>query len=333
MVGKSTSTVLLALLGNAFLTIIKFVAFVLSGSGAMLSEAIHSFADSGNQGLLWLGVRRSERPADAMFHYGYGAERFFFALLSAMGIFVLGCGVTVYHGVRHLLHPAKLQVDWITLAVLGISFAVEGWVLLKALQNVSVEKGEQPLLRFIRTSSDPTLLAVLFEDFVACLGVLVAALGILLSVLTGNAIFDALSSIAIGLMLGAVAVWLGYRNRQLILGPAIPQDVERAVIDFLRSQPSVSSVHDIKSRVLAAGHFRLKAELDYDGRSLARQHAAWAKERIPQLAGSGAVDTFVADFGERMLDSLAKEVDRIESELAKRFPRLHYLDLESHAGD
>ena len=110
MAASSRGAVVAALVGNGFLTLIKFGAFALSGSGAMLSEAIHSFADTGNQGLLFLGIRRSQRGPDAMFHYGYGVERFLFCMLSAIGIFVLGCGVTVYHGISSLFHPPELHL-------------------------------------------------------------------------------------------------------------------------------------------------------------------------------------------------------------------------------
>jgi zinc transporter 9 len=317
------------LLGNTFLTGIKFVAFFISGSGAMLSEAIHSLADSGNQGLLYLGIRKSERPADKMFHYGYGADRFLFALLAAVGIFVLGCGVTVYHGIMCLVHPPDLHLGWVTFTVLAISFLVDGWVLLAAIRAVHASKGSQSLWKFVRSSSDPTVLAVLFEDFIACLGVLVATVGILISYYTGSPVFDAVSSIIIGLLLGVMAMWLGYRNRQLILGPAIPREIEDAVVAYLKQQPSVTTVSDIKTQVVAADRFRLKAEIDYDGRHLSVQHTGWVRDQLPELSDDATIEQFVADFGERMLDTLAKEVDRIEREIAREFPQLRHLDLES----
>jgi zinc transporter 9 len=326
---SSSGAVFLALVGNLILTVIKSAAFLVSGSGAMLSEAIHSFADTGNQGLLYLGIRRSSRPADSMFHYGYGGERFLFALLSAVGIFVLGCGVTIYHGIQNLIHPPELKLDWLTFTVLGIAFLVDGYVLRAAVRAVAARKGETGFWHFARRSSDPTILAVLFEDAVACLGVVVATVGILLTYWTGNPMFDAISAIIIGLMLGAIAVWLGYRNRQLLLGPAIPPEIEDAVIEHILSQPSVHEVRDIKSRVVAANLFKLKAEVDYDGRFLARQHVGWVKDRLTQLGDDAAVEDFVTEFGERMLDSLGREVDRIEASVVAKFPRLRHLDLES----
>lgn len=328
MAAGGSGAVFLALLGNTFLTIIKFGAFLLSRSPAMLSEAIHSFADTANQGLLYLGIRRSERPADSRYHWGYGGERFLFALLSAVGIFVLGCGVTVYHGVHSLLHPPELSVSWVSFVVLGISLVVDGVVLTAAVREVNSRKGDQPFWQFVRSSSDPTLLAVLFEDFVATAGVIVALVGILLAHLTGNPAFDAASSIIIGLMLGMVAVWLGFRNRELILGPAIPSDVEENVIAFLRAQPSVENVRRVRTRIVASDRFAFAAEIDYDGKHLGKLQAGWLAERAPELSRERA-DELAGQIGEHMLDALSAEIDRIEAELRRKFPRLVHVDLES----
>lgn len=332
MASGGKGAVFLALIGNSFLTLIKLGAFLLSRSPAMLSEAIHSFADTANQGLLYLGIARSERPADSRYHWGYGGERFLFALLSAVGIFVLGCGVTVYHGVHSLLHPPDLEVSWVSFVVLGISLLVDGFVLTAAIREVYGRKGDQPFWTFVRSSSDPTLLAVLFEDFVATAGVVVAMAGILLAHLTGNPAFDAASSIIIGLMLGMVAVWLGFRNRELILGPAIPTEVEEQVVAFLMAQPSVESVRQVRTRIVASERFAFAAEIDYDGKYLGKLQAAWVAEQMPKQvdgpSGDG-VEAFASQFGERMLDALSAEIDRIEAELRKRFPLLAHVDLES----
>ena len=329
MAGGSKGAVFAALAGNSFLTVVKFIAFVMSGSGAMLSEAIHSFADTANQGLLFLGIQRSERPPDKLFSYGYGGERFLFALLSAIGIFILGCGVTVYHGIDGLLHPHEVHADWVVWAVLGVSLLIDGAVLTAAIRAVAAAKGDQSFWGFVRSSSDPTVLAVLFEDFIACTGVIVAAVGIGLSELTGSSVFDSIASIVIGLLLGAVAVWLGYRNRTLILGPSIPAEVERGVLDIIRAQASVTAVSAIKSRIVGADHFKLKAEVDYDGAVLAREHVDWVANNLPDAGDREAVARFTEAFGERMTNTLATEIDRIEQQVIEKFPNLRYIDLES----
>lgn len=329
MAGSSKSAVLGALLGNGGLTVLKFFAFAVTGSGAMFSEAIHSLADTCNQGLLFVGIRQSERPADALFHYGYGADRYLYSLLSAVGIFVLGCGVTVYHGVNGLIHPHELEASWIPFAILAISFVVEGYVLLSAARVVWSKKGAQSLFEYLRTTTDPTVAAVLLEDAVACLGVLVAAAGLALAYVTGNVMFDSLGAIAIGLMLGAVAVWLGIRNRTLLLGPAIPADLQAEIVAYLKGHPAVMRVRTVKTRIVGADNFRLQAQLDFDGAVLGARMRDLVEDRYQQLGTPEERDRFARDFGDRLLDELAREVDRMEAELEERFPRLKYVDLEA----
>lgn len=330
MAGSGKGAVFLALIGNGFLTVIKFIGFLMSGSGAMLSESIHSFADTANQGLLYLGVQRSERPADDTYQYGYGGERFFFALMSAVGIFVLGCGVTIYHGVDHLLHPSEISFTPVTFIVLGIALVVDGAVLLAAIREIAHRKGEQSYLEYIRTSTDPTLIAVLFEDGIAALGVLVAFAGIGLAMLTGNPMYDAMSSIVIGVLLGFMAVWLGWRNRVLLLGPAIPADMQQQIVEFLEGQPSVDSIRLVRTRIVGAERFRVAVELDYDGRYLGLQQLPWLEEQL--AAGRGGSEEgrreLAQEFGHLLSEALGDEVDRLEQLLSERFPRIKDIDLE-----
>ena len=236
MASSSTSAVVTALIGNSIVAVLKFGAFFVTGSGAMLSEAFHTLADVFNQGLLYLGIRRSERPADAIFAYGYGGERYFFALLSAVGIFILGCGVTIYHGIHSLLHPPELQFSIWVFVVLGISFAIDGWVFLKALRIVREQMGERDLSSFLKSNTDPTAVAVLLEDLAACIGVLIALFAIGLSQWTENPVWDSIGSIVIGVMMGMIAVWLGYQNRLLVLGRRIRR--KYATLRSITSCPS-----------------------------------------------------------------------------------------------
>jgi len=327
--GSSKGAVLGALVGNGALTVIKFFAFAVTGSGAMFSEAIHSAADTSNQGLLFLGIRQSEKPADALFHYGYGADRYLYSLLSAVGIFVLGCGVTVYHGINSLIHPHALEASWVPFAILALSLAVEGYVLTAAARVIWDKKGELTLLEYLRTTSDPTAAAVLLEDAVACLGVLVAAAGLGLAYATGDSTYDAIGAIIIGLMLGAVAVWLGIRNRTLLLGPAIPSDLQAEIVAYLEKHPAVMRVRNVKTRIVGADNFRLQAQLDFDGAVLGARMKDFVDERHETLATAEDRETFARDFGDKLLDELAREVDRMEAELEERFPRLKYVDLEA----
>lgn len=329
MAANNTGAVVSALVANSFLTVLKFAAFAVSGSGAMLSEGFHSLADTANQGLLFVGIRRSERPADEMFRYGRGGERYLFALLSAVGVFVLGCGVTVYHGVSTLLHPHELDIAWWLYVVLGVSFAVDLFVLLKAWKAVKADKGNKTVREFLDHNTDPTAVAVLLEDGAACLGILFALLGILLYEATGNPLWDSLASITIGGMLGLIAVVLGVQNSRLILGRRIPLEVRESALAYLRAQDSVVAVAEVQSRVLGAGTFKLKAQVDFDGRALGRPLAPWVSEHLPTGGDAGAIETFSAEFGEQVMERLAAEVDRIESDLQERHPQLKQLDFEA----
>ncbi len=324
MAGGSNSAVLLAVIGNGILTLIKFIAFIFSMSPAMMSEAVHSFADTLNQFLLWVGIRKSERPADSRYQYGYGGERYLYALLSAVGIFVLGCGVTIYHGIHSMIHPPTFTFTWWIPVVLVLALFIDGFVLSAAVKEVNAKRGDTPLLKYITTSTDPTLAAVLLEDLVATLGVLIAAAGIFLGWYFDEPRIDAASSILIGLMLGGIAVFLGIRNRSLILGPSIPPDVEEGIREFLLKQESIDSVRKVRTRVVGSDHFAFAAEIDYDGRYLGKKHATW-------LAGQKEADPeeTAGEFGFRLLDTLSHEIDRIEAELRKKYPRLQHLDLES----
>ncbi len=330
--GDSKGAVFAALVCNTFLAVVKFVAFAFSGSGSMFSEGMHTLADAANQGLLYLGIKRSEKAPDAMFSYGYGGERFLFALLSAVGIFVLGCGVTVYHGISSLLKPHPLQIKWWLFLILGLSFVLNGWVLWKAIQAVNKQRGSTPFMKFLKTTTDPTISAVLLEDGIACLGVIIAVIGIGLSAVTRNSAFDAIGSIIIGGMLGFVAVWLGYQNRSLILGRSIPQDVQDKAIDYLKAQPSVQGVRTVKTRIVGADTFKLKADIDWNGRWFGEQQLAWVTEHKAGIATDEGSKEFAAAFGERIAEAIANETNRIEAELRALVPQLKYLDLEGDAG-
>ena len=146
MAATGKGAVVAAVFGNGILTVIKFIAFAMSGSGSMFSEGMHSLADTANQALLFVGIKSSERPADAMFPYGYGRDRYFFSLMSAVGVFVLGCGITLYHGVHMLLEPTLVTDITIPIAVLCVSFLVDGLVLATRGTRGHASKEGQGLL-------------------------------------------------------------------------------------------------------------------------------------------------------------------------------------------
>lgn len=329
MAVDSKFAVLSALAGNLILSVLKTAAFLVSGSGAMLSEAIHTGADAANQALLWLGLRRSQRPADAAHPYGYGGERFLFALLSAVGIFIFGCGVTVYHGIHTWLHPPELSLGWLSFAVLLLGLAMDATVMVIAARVVWRQKAGRPLFRYLHEATDPSAIAVLLEDAVACLGVLIALACIGLARLTGDPRWDALGSILIGLLMGAIACWLGAKNRHLLLGHAAPPELVEEAIAHLRAQPSVLRVGKVRSRVVSAEHFKLQVDLEFNGAWFGRGLDGWVRARLPERDDRPATERFAEDFGREVLERVGREVDRLEAELAERFPALRFIELEA----
>ena len=320
----SAKTVITALAGNAFVTIIKIVAFMLSGSGSMLSEAIHSIADTGNQALLFVGLRRGAKAPDDRFHYGYGGERFVFGILSAAGIFFVGCGITVYHGITSLLNPHMPQLTAVTFIVLGTAFVVEGAVLLYAIRAINRERGKIPFLRFVRTQADPATVAILLEDSAAVCGVVIAALGVYLAWFTGNPVFDSIGSLIIGFILAGVAFYLVRENRELLLGRAVPEGIEEQFTQIILKQPSVRSVRDIKTRQLTPDAYMFKAELTLDNDYIGEQLGKFLPAEQRDL-GNGRVLRRIASSA---TDLIATEMIAIEQAIRVEIPFAKHIDLE-----
>ncbi|CAK4104288.1 unnamed protein product [Aphanomyces euteiches] len=217
---KSTSQgiVFRAMAGNTLITSLKFLAYLKTGSSAMLSEAIHSLVDTGNQGILILGLQQASHQPDKKHQYGYGRAAYFWSLISALGIFWLGAGATVTHGVQTLLNPPKpdeLLLTWELWTVLGMSFCIDGYVLQRCLSEIySTKPKELSLYQHIKNIKDPFMLAVVLEDSAACTGVVIALAGIGASYLTGNPLWDSAASIGIGCLLGGVAISLIRMNQR-----------------------------------------------------------------------------------------------------------------------
>jgi zinc transporter 9 len=319
----SARAVIAAVVGNGSIAVLKIGAFVVSGSGAMLAEGIHSIADTMNQALLWLGIARSRRRADPKHPYGYGAERYFWALVSAMGIFVLGCGVTVYHGIHQLMHPTMPEVGWLTWAVLAVSALVEGGVLALALKDANTRREGKSWRHFLASSSDPTLLAVIFEDTVAVGGVFVAAAGIGLSLQTGWSGFDGVASIIIGLLLGALALALALKNKELLIGRSAAPEIEEKIRKIVHQDKAVSKVLALKTRVLAAGEVR-----DFESDSIIDRLTPEIQKRYGTIDSEEELMAFSRELGRRLIDELAIEVDRLEAAIREEVPSASLIDIE-----
>lgn len=225
----SRKVIYAALAGNALIAITKFVAATLTGSSAMLSEGIHSTVDTGNQLLLLYGLKRARRPADEDFPFGYGKEVYFWSFVVAILVFAVGAGISLYEGIQHLQHPAKLAAPHINYIVLGLALLFEGAAWYLAYREFTRAKGKRGYLAAIRHGKDPSLFVVLFEDSAAMLGILVAFGGIYLTVMTGSHVYDAVASILIGVILALTAAWLAYETKGLLIGESANREVVRGI--------------------------------------------------------------------------------------------------------
>lgn len=317
---SSFTAVVAALAGNLLITVAKFVAFFVSGSGAMLSEAVHSAADAGNQVLLFVGLKRATREGDEEFHYGYGAERFVFGILSAAGIFFIGCGVTVYHGIGTLLHPHRPEIGAVTFAVLGLSALVEGYSMFVATRVVWRAKGDRPFFGYLFSEADPAAMAIVLEDGAALLGLVLAGLGIVLSFVTGSPVFDSVGSIVIGLLLGAIAVFLAIENREMLLGKAVPREVQERFRAVLAATPGVRDVHLVKTRLITPESFKLKAEVSID------------ENYLSSLLAGAASSCDRAELARAMarqaVGAISDIIDEAEARVIQEIPQAKWIDLE-----
>jgi cation diffusion facilitator family transporter len=260
--GESTTAILAALGANLVIALAKFVAFVFTGASSMLAEGIHSVADSGNQVLLLIGGRRARRPATPEHPFGFGRDRFVYGFLVAIVLFSVGGLFAVYEGVHKLLHPEELKSPVWALAVLAIAIVAEGFSLRTAMRETNeLRRPGVSYWRFIRTARAPELPVVLLEDTAALIGLVLALLGVGLTTLTDIAAFDALGTIAIGLLLVAVAAILGVETKSLLLGEAATPEAQRRIVAALEAGESGLSVIHIRTQHLGPEELLVGAKI------------------------------------------------------------------------
>lgn len=260
---SSTTVVYAALAGNLAIAVTKFVAFALTGSSAMLTEAIHSSVDTGNQGLLLLGLARAKKPPSETHPFGYGMEVYFWAFVVALLIFALGGAFSIYEGVLKILKPEPIERAWINFVVIGLAVLFEGGSFLVAWKEFKVIRKDTPFLRAIRRSKDPSIFAVLLEDGAALAGLAIAALGV-----AGSAIFhipwaDGAASVAIGVLLVLVAIFLANETRSLLTGESASPRIVEAVREMLAADPRIDTVAEVLSMHLGPSEILLGVTLDF----------------------------------------------------------------------
>ena len=262
--GESRVVIFAALAANLGIAIAKFIAAGLSGSSAMLTEGFHSVVDSLNQVLLLYGQHRAARPADAHHPVGYGRELYFWSFVVAMLIFATGVGLSVYEGVVHVRHPEPPQDATVAYAVLAISALLEGGSWITAVRAFGRDKGKQGWWQAIRRSKDPAGFIVLFEDSAALLGLCIAAAGIAASHASGDGRWDGAASIAIGMVLGVVALLLARESKGLLIGERASPSLIAAIRADIAGRDGVTGVGDVLTVHLGPRSVFVAADVDFD---------------------------------------------------------------------
>jgi cation diffusion facilitator family transporter len=260
---ESLGSVLAAMAANATIAVAKGVAAAFTGSPALLAETLHTVADTGNEILLFIAIRRSRRPADASHPFGYGPERYYWALLAAIGIFVVGGAVSIWNGIRALIHPPELEAFWVGVAVLLVALVLDGLSRTVAVRTLRTQAARRQisLRALLRESPDPTVVTVYFEDTIDVLGAALALIALVLHKLTGSALADAFAAIAIGLLLCYLASALTRRNRGLLTNQSVPERYISALRDRLEAIPEVRSVTRIEAVYLSPTEVLVAADV------------------------------------------------------------------------
>jgi cation diffusion facilitator family transporter len=236
--------IIAALLANLGIAIAKFVAFAFTGSSSMLSEAIHSLADSGNQILLLIGNKRAKKEPDAHHNFGYGRRRYVYGFVVAIVLFLVGGLFSLYEGLHKWQNPEALSDWWIAVVVLLVAIVLESFSLRTAIREANRSRGKRSLAKFVRDARQPELPVILLEDIGALVGLLFALLGVGLAVITGNGRFDALGAMSVGTLLVVIAIFLAMEMTAMLVGEsALPEEVSAIRTALERSEGVTRVIH------------------------------------------------------------------------------------------
>ncbi len=349
----SKKAVITAIISNSIVTVIKFFAALVSGSAAMMNEAVHSLMDSLNQGFLFLGLRESERPADQTYAFGHGQKKYLWNLWSAIGLFSIGAGLGLahaWHSWKDLGHaeaapPVEMlglsfEPLWISFAVLAAAFLLEGYsFLVAARQYVAAMRrdGKSNPFSYLIQADDPTLVAVVLEDSVAMLGLAFAALGIGLSAITGHGEWDILFSALIAVLLGLVAVYLGWTNMRFLADMRDPE-AEAAFLEVIRDHAEVECAHDLRSIMLDENSTVLVAEVELREEAIIpglhekiEQERDAILQRVPsERRELESVRCYAAARAavQSTLGRAEQIIDELEAAVREKVPRVSHITLE-----
>ena len=257
----STRAILAALLANAGIALAKFIGFLITGSSSMLAESVHSVADTSNQGLLLLGQRQSRKEADPLHQFGYGRSRYFYSFVVAMVLFTLGSVFALYEGYHKISHPEELTSPIVAIVILVVAIALEGYSFRTAVKESRSLKGSGSWWRFIRNSRNPELPVVLLEDSGALVGLAFALTGVGLTMLTGEPVWDGVGTVAIGLLLGAIAVVLMIEMHSLLIGEGATRQEDRAIRAAIERTDNIDRLIHLRTQYLGPEELLVGAKI------------------------------------------------------------------------
>lgn len=326
---KSVTT---AVTSNITVALLKIIGFFMTGSSVMLSEGIHSIADTANQTLLYLGIKRSERPANDDFQYGYRQERFFWALISACGIFFLGAGVTFYQGISSIFAPEMTRVDDWTYIILLVAFVTEGYSLITAYKEARHAAGEERILSYLKRSGDPTILAVLYEDSAALVGIIIAFSSLILTQLTGDPLWDGLGSILVSILLAIVSILLIKANRGFILNKSVPRHFREKIKEALLAEDLVDEIHDLKTTMIGVDGFIVKVEIEANGHYLAERifNSSNMRDEYEDIKDYNDFVIYSSRLCDRTTRIMGREIDEMEKHVIAKIPNIQHIDIETN---
>ena len=286
----STRTLVVALLANLGIAASKFVAAAITGSSAMLTEGVHSVVDSTNQLLLMWGRRQAKKPPDKYHPLGYGREIYFWSFVVAVLVFALGAGVSIYEGIIHIVEPEEAVSPIVAYVVLLFAFLLEGWSTREAFQEFKEAKGQLGWWEAIRNSKDPPAFSVLLENGAAMAGIVAAAVGVLVSQITGDPFYDGAASVVIGVILGITAMVLAYESKGLLIGEAANPELVRGLRELACSKRGIVGVGHVLTVHSSPDQITAMMNVDFrdtitagDVERIVRQVEREAHKRWPQV--------------------------------------------------
>jgi cation diffusion facilitator family transporter len=259
----SKTAIVAAILGNVAIAVTKFVAAAFSGSSAMLSEGIHSLVDTGNGGLLLLGLHQGRKPPDSTHPFGHGKELYFWSLIVSITIFALGGGMSLYEGITQLIHPQSLSDPFWNYIVLGCAFVFEGTTWLFGWKAFRIVKGNRGILEAIHKSKDPASFIVVFEDSGALLGLVIAFCGVFFGHRLNNPYLDGVASILIGLVLALMSFFLAHESKGLLIGEGVERETLRRIRALVEADPAVEHVSRLLTMYLGPHEVMLTLEVKF----------------------------------------------------------------------